>query len=293
METLRHCAYNQTSDCILGMDVDAADFSDAILNERIPQLTPESGAGLWMVPFRGIPASGLRAPLDLLYLNRDCQVIDAVESFPEHRVSASSPPAASVLALPTHSISSSHTQLGDQLVVCIAAEMNRRMKRFSAASGFAAPRVEETSRFHQPPGALKAKPKGWLQRLLSPDPVDPRKSPRAPIPGLTAYFWTGGTPEGHAIRDVSASGLYVVTEERWYPGTEIRMTLTKKEDGEWGGEQSLVVQARAVRWGNDGVGLEFVLPDRRSLRRGEAPSADGADRQDFEEFLSQIRRSIG
>ena len=125
MESLKHCAYNQTSDRILGMDVAAGDFSDATLHERMPVLHAESGAGLWLVPFRGILESSVRAPLDLLYLNRDCQVIDAVESFPEHRVSPSSPAAASLLALPTHSISASHTQLGDQLVVCIAAGLRR------------------------------------------------------------------------------------------------------------------------------------------------------------------------
>jgi hypothetical protein len=293
METPKHCAYNQTSDCILGMDVDAADFSDVTLNERIPQLTPHSGVGLWMVPFRGIPASGVRVPLDLLYLNRDCQVIDFVESFPNHRVSASSPTAASVLALPQQSISSSHTQLGDQLVVCIAAEMDRRMKRFTAATGFAPPGFEEASEFHQPPEGKNAKQKGWLSRWLSPNPPDPRRSPREPIPGLTAFFWTGGTPEPHAIRNVSSTGLYVVTEERWYPGTQIRLTLTKKDEGERGGERSLFVQAKAVRWGNDGVGLEFVLPDNRHLRRGEAPQKDGADRQDFEEFLEELRHRKG
>jgi len=293
METLKHCAYNQTSDCILGMDVDAADFSDVSLHERIPELKPQSGAGLWLVPFRGIPDSSVRAPLDLVYLNLDCQVIDVVESFPEHHVSASSPTAASVLALPTQSITTSHTQLGDQLVVCIAAEMDRRMKRFSAASGFSPPQAEESSKFHQPPGARNAKPINWLERWWNPEPQDPRQAPREPLPGLTAYFWTGGVPEAHPIRDVSSTGLYVVTEERWYPGTQIRLTLTRKEAGEQGGERSIFVQATAVRWGNDGVGLKFVLPDNRNLRRGQAPLADGADKQDFEEFLEQLKRSKG
>jgi hypothetical protein len=171
--------------------------------------------------------------------------------------------------------------------------MDRRMRRFSAASGFAPPPLEETSGFHQPPAFKKAKPKSWLERWLNPEPQDPRRTPRESLPGLTAYFWTGGTPEPHAIRDVSANGLYVVTEERWYPGTQIRMTLTRKQAGMDEAERSIFVQARAVRWGNDGVGLEFVLPDSRNLPRGQAPVADGADRQAFEEFLEQLKRGKG
>jgi len=291
MESLKHSAYNQTSDRILGVDVAVGDFSDATLHEHMPVLQAESGAGLWLVPFRGILESSVSVPLDLVYLNQDCQVIDVVESFPEHHASPSSPTAASVLALPTRSISASHTQLGDQLLVCIAAEMDRRMRRFATARGFAPPPLEESSRCYRAPVASKGKPKSWLERWWNPEPQDPRRAPREPLPGLMAYFWNGGVPEPHPIRDVSSTGLFVVTEERWYPGTQIRMTLTSKETGEFGSERSIFVQAKAVRWGNDGVGLEFVLPENRNLRRGQEPQADGADRQNFEEFLEQLKRN--
>ena len=75
-------------------------------------LALKSGEGLWMAPFRGIPETDMRVPLDLIYLDEDCRVIDVVESFPTFRVTPSSPRAASVLALPTHSIYSSQTQAG-------------------------------------------------------------------------------------------------------------------------------------------------------------------------------------
>jgi hypothetical protein len=58
---------------------------------KIPKLAPRSGAGLWLVPFRGISATSVHVPLDLIYLDRSCTVIDVVESFPIFRVSASSP----------------------------------------------------------------------------------------------------------------------------------------------------------------------------------------------------------
>ena len=72
-------------------------------------------------------------------------------------------------------------------------------------------------------------PKNWLERWWSPDP---RKAPRELAPGLAAYYWNGAAPKAHAVRDISPTGLYVVTEERWYPGTLVLMTLQRTDDGE-------------------------------------------------------------
>jgi hypothetical protein len=46
----------------------------------------------------------------------------------------------------------------------------------------------------------------------------------------------------------------VVTEERWYPGTLILMTLQEADAEEEGVGRAIAVHSRAVRWGNDGVG---------------------------------------
>ena len=35
---------------------------------------------------------------------------------------------------------------------------------------------------------------------------------------MAAYYWNGAAPKAHTVRDISSTGLYVVTEERWYPG---------------------------------------------------------------------------
>ncbi len=107
------CAYNRTRGYILGVEVDCGDFSYASLADRLPMLTPKSGAGVWMAPFKGIPATNVPVPLDLIYLDTECRVIEAIEFYPTFQVSPSSPPAASVLALPVHSIYASHTQPGD------------------------------------------------------------------------------------------------------------------------------------------------------------------------------------
>ena len=99
MELQRLCAYNQTRECFLGLEVAAADLSFAALKDLLGKLALKSGEGLWMSPFRGIPDTNMRGPLDLIYLDEDCRVIEVVESFPTFHVTPSSPHAASVLAL--------------------------------------------------------------------------------------------------------------------------------------------------------------------------------------------------
>ena len=77
------------------------------------------------------------------------------------------------------------------------------------------------------------------------------------LPGLVAYFFTGGLPAAHKVRNISATGLYIVTKERWYPGTVIRVTLTDRNQPNR--FRSMTVYAKTVRLGSDGVGLGFVL----------------------------------
>jgi hypothetical protein len=314
-----HCAYNQTRECFLGLEVKAIDASYAELVEVMKTAAMKSGEGLWIAPFRGIPSAGIPAPLDLIYLDDTCRVLDLVESFPTFHVSPSTPPPASILALPAHSIYSSQTQMADQLVLCVAEEMQRRLDLL--AGGSAAGSIQSAVLLREKPlwsdgrgvveyeshapgtrnggppqrhemGLLKPgskaanPPRSWLDRWWSPDP---RKAPREAAPGLAAYYWNGAAPEAHGIRDISSSGLYLVTEERWYPGTLVLMILQRTECGEEIAERSIAVQSRAVRWGHDGVGLQFELDDAQSAREGRNPLMDGVGRKELERFLQQLR----
>ncbi len=338
-ETRKSCAYNLTRERFLGVDIDGGDFTVASLDDRIPALAPKSGAGLWLIPFRGISATSVHVPLDLVYLDRSCTVIEVVESFPIFRVSPSSAPAASVLVLPSHSIESTGTQPGDELILCTPDEMKRRLERLASASE-AAPAVQSASpwreepirgdslhvvqwedrsrlrrseevrpeevrqeeprpQFQQSVGTAVIEPakkeikpaKSWWQRLLSPEPPKPRKAERESFSGLSAYFWTGGVPVQHAIQDISPTGMYVVTEERWYPGTVVRMTLTDSKEPTV--KRSITVNAKAVRWGNDGVGLQFVFQDGKELGRGLDHVVGGISRKQLDQFLQPFRDSKG
>jgi uncharacterized protein len=132
----------------------------------------------------------------------------------------------------------------------------------------------------------RAKPqRSWLQRLLAPEPPDARRTARQAIPGLSAYFFTGGAPVAHGVRDISLTGMYVFTNERWYPGTMVRMTISTSSERST--EHSITLNTTVVRSGDDGVGLRFVLSNRRQRPIDEMSYA--VDPAQIEEFLLRVK----
>jgi hypothetical protein len=83
----------------------------------------------------------------------------------------------------------------------------------------------------------------------------------------------------------------VVTEERWYPGTLILMTLQPTGEGEQSSEHSIAVHSRAVRWGNDGVGLQFIPLDTPAAQDGANPLLNGVTQKQLDQFLQRLKKS--
>ncbi len=111
----------------------------------------------------------------------------------------------------------------------------------------------------------KIKILNWLYPDLHLDTVkkrqrEERRAPRIPVPGLVGYFFTGGKSEPHQILNISVMGFYMKTDQRWMPGTVIRVTLQMIDsDGSNPGD-TITVLSRVVNWDDDGGGFEFVLP---------------------------------
>jgi uncharacterized protein len=133
MKPQPYCVYNQTRECFISLGVTPADTTFARLKGLIGRLKLKFDDGVWVVPSRGIHTMGVLFPLDLMYLDAGHRVIHLMEHFPPFRISPLRAHAASVLELPTHTIYSSQTQVGDQLLICPAEEMERHLSRGSVA----------------------------------------------------------------------------------------------------------------------------------------------------------------
>jgi hypothetical protein len=126
--------------------------------------------------------------------------------------------------------------------------------------------------------------KHWWKGLFA-KKDDRRRSDRVLTPKLAVYYWTGSKPVQHEVRDISPTGLYVVTEERWYPGTIVKMTLQRTGGGVESSDQHVSVESRAVRWGEDGVGLQFILLDSAKPASKSRVLNEVMDKKSMEKFL--------
>jgi len=96
-----------------------------------------------------------------------------------------------------------------------------------------------------------------LQRLGAPEQ---RQAERWPGTGLSALYGIESASKPAGIKNVGASGVYLLTDER-FPADQT-VSLILRMDGEQAddSELQLSVQTRAAWQGEDGVALEFVLP---------------------------------
>jgi hypothetical protein len=186
---------------------------------------------------------------DLVFLDDKHRVVGAIESFPPCRVVPVDETVASVLALPVRTIYSSQTQPGNQLVSCVAEEMQFRLRSTSDLQN------QDLCDFPVDAGSLQARsPQSCSEER--------RTSKRKRWPQLVAYDSTGSAMEVHGVKDLSAHGLYLMTKNRWPMGTEVTMTLQRTDARDDSVKNSAIsVQLRVVRWGKDGVGLAFMQPD--------------------------------
>jgi len=120
--------------------------------------------------------------------------------------------------------------------------------------------------------------KQWL--LADDQEKELRRAERRAGPEVVVHYWDGAAPEGRQIRDISETGAYIYTEERWYLDTIIRMVLQGyrtivRPDGTTGPANTICVPARVARHGSDGVAVEFIFRDDQ-------------EREAFKSFLSSI-----
>ena len=126
----------------------------------------------------------------------------------------------------------------------------------------------------------------WFARSPS---KDRRSTERYITPHLAAYYWTGAQASPHRVRDISSTGTYLVTEDRWHPGTLLIITLQKPVTAaDTRSSQSIRVQSKVIRSGTDGVGFAFVFPGTADPRNRDA-SFQEADQNALIAFSQWVR----
>lgn len=96
----------------------------------------------------------------------------------------------------------------------------------------------------------------WLEKFLAPD--SGRAERRQPE-DFIAYYWSNSTLKEDPVKDVSATGVYIITNERWAPGAVVSLTLQRQGVLEKHRGRRITTRARAVRTGDDGVGFAFIV----------------------------------
>lgn len=114
-----------------------------------------------------------------------------------------------------------------------------------------------------------------------------RRASRTEMPGLVAFYWSGGAPRPHEIVNISRTGFYLRTREVWFPDTLVRMTLQRGQNSEYEEKQTISILARVVRIDDEGVGHEFVTSRALlSIRTRDVLLPEhGTNEKELERFL--------
>ena len=138
--------------------------------------------------------------------------------------------------------------------------------------------------------------KNWFKKTF-PDEPTPRAE-RRNVPGLEAFHWTGSSPGLDNIKDISSTGIYLQTNERWPTGeiNPIRLTC----------EDLPVTTSSCRRNPFDGAKMAWALPSscrkawnsgcggriNTSIRQTSSMSSESLEPWRFSAvFAPQLRRN--
>jgi len=122
-----------------------------------------------------------------------------------------------------------------------------------------------------------------MKRLIRWIVPDQRVANRHAVPPVVAYLGHVRSSKVYKIADISIAGFYMVTEDRWIPGTGFPVTLERTDEGAL--EQRLTVYSTVVRVGEDGMGFTFLKPADEEQQSGE----NGTTRVDLTQLAQFLK----
>ena len=107
--------------------------------------------------------------------------------------------------------------------------------------------------------------RSWFEKTFPQEQTIQARAERREVPGLEAIHWTGSSPGLDIVKNISSSGMYLVTRERWREGEINPIRLVYPELTDDSPEHQVTIETRTERWGEDGMGLSFILPECMDL----------------------------
>ena len=257
MERRKYCVYNQNSECFLSLGATLADDALGYLGRMFRNRGPRAlDEGQWVLQPKPIHTLRLFSSRDLVILDAQFRVLEAIESWPSLRFVPLREEAAGMLTLPVHTIYSSQTQPGHRLIICLPEEMKERLRSVPPIPlpipGLDAPGGREE--LSPAPGASRQ------NRSQPTAPLTGQKPRRLEEPRLVAYDAKDSGLKMYSVREVSGTGLFLATQERWPLGTQSALTLQRMDGLSDSLLPAITVEMRVDRWGEDGMGFTFVRP---------------------------------
>jgi uncharacterized membrane protein (UPF0127 family) len=130
------CVLNKTRERFVATNVAVADsyFSRLIGLLGKTKRWARAGQGLWIIPSHGVHTIGMLFPIDLVFLDREKNVVHVEEHVKPFRISRVSIRTYSVLELPAHTVFRTGTCVGDQLEFLAANKDNHAERPSSSAA---------------------------------------------------------------------------------------------------------------------------------------------------------------
>ncbi len=126
----------------------------------------------------------------------------------------------------------------------------------------------------------------FMRRLMRWIVPDQRVANRHAMPPVVASLGMVRSAREYRIGDISVAGFFMITEERWIPGTGFPVTLGRTDHN--GPAKTLTVYCTVVRIGVDGVGFTFMPRAVEDRRVNEARDIARLDLTKLAEFLNGL-----
>lgn len=120
-------AFNRTRQAFLATSLSVADTHWTRLRGLLGRASDDfrNGAGLWIVPCHGVHTLGMGFPIDVVYLDRNRNVVHVESDLRPWRFAPVRMQASSVLELPCHTVAKTETNIGDKIEITLPNESGR------------------------------------------------------------------------------------------------------------------------------------------------------------------------